>query len=109
VPGGRLLLETAHRDGVVRLLQPREVRAADGRTWREEPRFDPVTGILEARWTLEAPGRTRTFTSRLRPYSATELRDLLAGAGFREVALQGDLDGGPVSLDRWTAVAIAVR
>ncbi len=109
VPGGRLLLETAHRDGVVRLLRAREVRAADGRTWREEPRFDPVTGVLETSWTLEAPDRRRTFTTRLRPYSATELRDLLAAAGFREITLQGDLDGGPVSLDRWTAVAIAVR
>jgi SAM-dependent methyltransferase len=51
-PSGRFLLETAHRDGVVRLMHVREAEAPDGRRWREEPSFDPVTGVLEARWTL---------------------------------------------------------
>lgn len=109
VPGGRLLLETAHRDGVVRLLAPRERALPDGRRWREEPRFDLVTGVLEARWTLASPAGTRTYTSRLRPYSATELRDLLGAAGFRDVAFHGDLDGAPPSPDRWTIVATATR
>lgn len=108
-PGGRLLLETAHRDGVVRLLRVREATAPDGRRWREEPAFDLVSGILETRWTVAAAGTTRTFTSRLRPYSGTELDTMLRRAGFREVAFHGDLDGGPPSLDAYTVVAIAER
>jgi SAM-dependent methyltransferase len=108
-PGGRLLLETAHRDGVVRLLRPREATAPDGRRWREEPRFDPVSGVLEARWTLTTADGTRAFTSRMRPYSATELAGMLRRAGFRRTTFHGDLDGGPPSLDAYTVVAVAER
>ncbi len=108
-PGGRLLLETAHRDGVVRLLRARETVAPDGRRCCEEPRFDPVSGVLETRWRIRAGERTRTFVSRLRPYSATELGAMLRRAGFREVAFHGDLDGGPPSLDAFTVVAVAER
>ncbi|BDG05489.1 class I SAM-dependent methyltransferase [Anaeromyxobacter oryzae] len=104
--GGRLLLETAHRDGVVRLMHVRETEAPDGRRWREEPRFDPVTGVLEARWTLTSPAGTRSYLSRMRPYSATELDAMLRRAGFRGVTFHGDLDGGPPSLDTYTIVAI---
>jgi SAM-dependent methyltransferase len=109
-PGGRFLLETAHRDGVVRLVRAREARAADGRTWREEPRFDPVSGVLEARWSITSAAGTRSYTSRMRPYSATELRDMLARAGFRDVRFHRDLDGaGPPSLDSYTLVAVGSR
>jgi SAM-dependent methyltransferase len=108
-PGGRFLLETAHRDGVVRLMHVREARAADGRRWREEPRFDPVTGVMEARWTLTAAGAERRFTSRIRMYTATELDEMLRAAGFREVAFHGGLDGSPPSLDRYEIVAVATR
>ncbi len=108
-PGGQLLLETAHRDGVVRLLRAREATARDGRRWREEPAFDLVAGVLETRWTLRSTQGTRTFTTRLRPYSATELHQMLRRAGFREVAFHGDLDGAPPSFDAWTVVAVARR
>jgi SAM-dependent methyltransferase len=108
-PGGRFLLETAHRDGVVRLMHVREAQAADGRRWREEPRFDPVSGVMEARWTLTAGGIERSFTSRIRMYTATELDEMLRAAGFREVAFHGDLGGGPPSLDRYEVVAVATR
>jgi SAM-dependent methyltransferase len=109
--GGRFLLETAHRDGVVRGMHVREARAPGGRAFREEPRFDCVSGVLEARWTLTAPGRpARGYTSRMRPYSATELEAMLARAGFREVAFRRDLeDGGAPSPDSYTVVAIASR
>jgi len=108
-PGGRFLLETAHRDGVVRGLAVRERTLADGRRFREEPAFDPMSGVLEARWTVEGPAGSRGFTTRLRPYAATELAAMLAAAGFRDVRLHRDLDGGAPSIDRWTIVAVGTR
>lgn len=108
-PGGRFLLETAHRDGVAGTLAVRELQAPDGRRWRDEPRFDPATGILESRWTLTSAGGTRTFVSRTRPYAAAELDAMLRRAGFREVRLQRDLDGGAPSAESFTLVAVAVR
>lgn len=108
-PGGRFLLETAHRDGVVRLLGPRESEAPGGRRCREEPRFDPVEGVVEARWTITSPGGARTFTTRMRPYAATELDAMLRRAGFADVRFFGGLEGGLPSVDRFTLVAVATR
>jgi SAM-dependent methyltransferase len=108
-PGARFLLETAHRDGVVRNMHLREASASDGRRWREEPTFDPVTGILESRWSVTSPAGTRTFTCRTRPYAAGELEHMLRRAGFRDVRLQRDLDGGHPSVDGYTLVALATR
>jgi SAM-dependent methyltransferase len=107
-PGGRLLLEVAHRDGVVRTMHVRE-RTDGERRWREEPRFDPVTGLLESVWTVEDGRGLRTYRWRSRPYSATEHGALLRAAGFREVRFYGDLDGGPPSIDRYMIVAVAER
>lgn len=107
--GGRFLLETAHRDGVVRLMRIREAEAPDGRRWREEPAFDPVAGVLEARWSVTLGTETRSFTSRMRPYSATELDAMLRAAGFRQVAFYAGLAGGPPSLDHYEVVAVATK
>ncbi len=109
-PGGRFLLETAHRDGVVRLLPVQEARLADGRAFRSVPRFEPVSVVLELTWTVTSPhGSARSFVTRLRPYSATELAEMLAEAGFRDVAFHGDLDGSAPSLDAYTIVALGTR
>jgi SAM-dependent methyltransferase len=135
VRGGRFVLETAHRDGVVRKHGVREMERPDGRRFREDQRFDPVTGVLHARWTVRYPGpaprgdpvaasprgvpltppggapapRERTYETRMRPYTATELDAMLRAAGFREVRFQRDLWGGEPSLDAYEIVAVAVR
>jgi SAM-dependent methyltransferase len=108
-PGGRFLLEAAHRDGVVRTMHVREADAPDGRCWREEPSFDLVTGVVEARWTVTSPRGSRTFVSRSRPYSATEMGDTLREAGFHDVRFHGDLAGSAPSLDAYMIVALASR
>jgi SAM-dependent methyltransferase len=108
-PGGRFLLETAHRDGVVRLLRAREGEGPDGRRYREEPRFDPVAGVLEARWTVTSPAGARSFVTRMRAYSATELASMLHRAGFGELRFYSGFDGEPPSLDHYTITAVAAR
>lgn len=107
-PGGRFLLECAHRDGVVRTMHVRE-REGGGRRWREEPRFDLVSGLLETRWSVTRAGETRTFTSRSRPYSATELGAMLRAAGFDPVRFMSGFDGAPPSLDGYMIVALCER
>ena len=107
-PGGRFLLEAAHRDGVVRTMHVRE-RTGDDRHRLEEPRLDPVSGILETRWTVTKGDARKVFSSRSRPYSATELRDMLTAAGFEGIRFQADLHGSPASLDSYMIVALAER
>jgi SAM-dependent methyltransferase len=107
-PGGRFLLEAAHRDGVVRTMHARERQGAD-RHWREEPAFDLVTGVVETRWTVTREGATKTFASRWRPYTVTELGVMLRAAGFAAARFYSDMDGSPPSLDSYMVVALADR
>jgi SAM-dependent methyltransferase len=107
-PGGAFVLEAAHRDGVVRTMHVRE-RVDGDRRWLEVPRFDPVTGILESRWTVTEGDRERTFTWRSRPYAASELSEMLRGAGFHRIRFHSDFDGSPPSLDRYMIVAVGEK
>jgi SAM-dependent methyltransferase len=107
-PGGQFLLEAAHRDGVVRTMHARERQGAD-RHWREEPAFDLSTGVVETRWTVTRGGATKTFASRWRPYTVTELGEMLRAAGFAAARFYSDMDRSPPSVDSYMVVALAER
>ena len=109
-PGGRLVIETNHRDR----LPPRSPR----REWYplgndafllEESRVDRVAGTVELVHTyLRAGGQPQTRTILWRAYSVTELVGMLTDGGFREVACYGSLDAGPFAADtRLVLVATA--
>jgi SAM-dependent methyltransferase len=85
-PGGRVFVETMHRDRTVVLLSQTERHAnrlADGTLLLEEPRFDAVTGRIDSSWYWHGPGGSGSKRASLRVYSATELAGLLARAGLR--------------------------
>ena len=85
-PGGRVFIETAHRDRMVVYLSQsvhRAIRLADGTLFFEEPRFDAISGRVESTWYWEGPRGSGRKNSSLRVYSATELAGLLARAGLR--------------------------
>jgi SAM-dependent methyltransferase len=89
-PGGRLVIETNHRDR----LPPRSPR----REWYplgndafllEESRVDRVAGTVELTHTyLRASGQPQTRTILWRAYSVTELAGMLRDSGFGEVVLR---------------------
>ena len=109
-PGGRLVIETNHRDR----LPPRT-------PWREwyplgdqaflltESRVDRVAGSVDLTHTyLPVGGAPHSRTIRWRAYSATELVRMLAAVGFAEIACYGTLEGGPFAADtRLVLVATA--
>lgn len=85
-PGGRVFVETMHRDRLAVFLsqtQSRASRLADGTLLLEEPRFDAVTGRVESDWYWHGPSGSGSKRSSLRVYSATELVGLLQRAGLR--------------------------
>jgi SAM-dependent methyltransferase len=100
-PGGRFLLETMHRDSLLRRLQPQGIqRLDDGLLMLEERQMEPVTGRQLVRRTLIHPdGRRDEYHFALRLYSATELARIFRSAGFEVEVCYGGLDGSPLTLD----------
>ncbi len=108
-PGGRLVVETMHRDRLMHILQERTWDPLpDGATLVEERRFEYGEGVMENDHILIRPDGTRkAVTYRIRTYTATELGKLIEGAGLVDVQYFGDLEGNELS--RKTRLVIVAR
>jgi ubiquinone/menaquinone biosynthesis C-methylase UbiE len=108
-PGGRLLIETMHRDRLMRVFQARRWdRLPDGYLI-EEGSFDQVKGVYSNTiiWIPE-DGLRREFPYEIRTYTATELVEMLRAAGFEDVGCYGGYDGEELTFDtRLVLVAAA--
>jgi SAM-dependent methyltransferase len=100
-PGGRLVIETLHRDRLVRQFREQDWRLlGHGRLLLEQRTFDPAGGVAQTTQTLidrTGARESRSFTVRV--YTATELIAMLGRAGFQETRCHGDLDGSPFTPD----------
>ncbi|HZB35690.1 MAG TPA: class I SAM-dependent methyltransferase [Gaiellaceae bacterium] len=107
-PGRALLIETMHRDRLMAIFQPHTWEPLDGQNLVAEARsFDHVAGEVETEHILVAGGSRRSFTYRIRCYTATELTRMLEGMGFGEIECFGDYDGA--ELARETRLVIRAR
>jgi SAM-dependent methyltransferase len=108
-PGGRLVIDIAHRDFLVRNFREKAWRLlGGGRLLLEQYTFDPVAGVVQMTETLVPPdGARESRTLSLRTYSATELVAMLARAGFEEAKCFGDFEGGAFGAD--TRLVIVAR
>jgi ubiquinone/menaquinone biosynthesis C-methylase UbiE len=98
-PGGRLVIETMHRDLLVRMFTPTswELLGA-GRLLLEQRTFDPAGGVTQTTQTLiDKDGQRDSRTFEARVYTATELVHMLRAAGFEKTTTYGDLSGTPFS------------
>jgi ubiquinone/menaquinone biosynthesis C-methylase UbiE len=100
-PGGALVVETMHRDRLVRIFQPRLWEALpDGGAILEERRFDQVAGVVENHFTLiDAAGARDSVTYDIRTYAVTELVRLVRQAGFTGIECYGGPEGEELSLE----------
>ena len=96
-PGGRLVVETMHRDLLVRdFTETGWSLLGAGRLLLEQRTFDPAAGVTQTTQTLidkDGARDSRTFEARV--YTATELVHMLRAAGFVKTSCFGDLDGAP--------------
>jgi ubiquinone/menaquinone biosynthesis C-methylase UbiE len=108
-PGGRLVVETMHRDLMIRIFQERGWRLLGaGRLLLEQRAFDPLTGVVQETQTLiESDGARESQTFATRVYTATELMTMLRAAGFEKTTAYGDLDGAP--FDAGTRLVLVAR
>jgi SAM-dependent methyltransferase len=100
-PGGRLVVETMHRDALVRHWSDGDWRLlGEGRLLLEGRTFDPAAGVVQTTQTLiDGAGGRDSRTWSVRVYAATELLAMLTRAGFAEARCYGDLEGAPFAPD----------
>jgi SAM-dependent methyltransferase len=109
-PGGRLVIETNHRDRLPLRSPARQWYPLGNDAFLlEESRVDRLAGRVELTHTyLRAGDQPQTRTILWRAYSVTELAGMLTDGGFGEIACYGSLDGGPFAADtRLVLVATA--
>jgi SAM-dependent methyltransferase len=107
-PGARLLIETMHRDRLMKIFLSHTWEPLDGDGLvAEARRFDYVAGEIETDHIFVAGGTRRDFTWRIRVYTATELVRILRETGFGEIESFGDYEGG--ELTRETRLVIRAR
>lgn len=99
--GGRVLVETTHRDRIARNFAPRTWDALPDGGWvMEERSLDILAGELDSEDALLlGSGEHRSIRYRLRLYTATELARLLGDAGFAEIEAFGDVEGGKLTIE----------
>jgi SAM-dependent methyltransferase len=95
IPGGRLVIETLHREQLEARLVAHEERALPGgATLRLERRFDRRRGILhEAQRLRDNAGWGPARAYEMRVYGVGELSSMLRQAGFGQVECYGSLAG----------------
>ena len=85
-PGGRVLIDTMHRDAVAAMFsrgaKPAQ-RLADGTLIVEDPKFDAISGRVNTTWYWSGPDGQGSKSASLRLYTVTELVHLLQLSGLR--------------------------
>jgi ubiquinone/menaquinone biosynthesis C-methylase UbiE len=96
-PGCRLVIETMHRDLLVRQFRDHDWRAlGDGRLLVEQRTFDPGAGVAQTTQTLiDSAGERDSRTFSVRIYTATELLAMLDRAGFEDARCYGTFEATP--------------
>ena len=109
-PGGRLLLESMHRDDVIAHYAERDRwRLRDGTEVRVQRRFDPVAGTSREKLRWKRADRQGEKQHALRLRTATEIDALIRGAGFSSVTYYGDWSGSPFSHRDSSLIAVATK
>jgi ubiquinone/menaquinone biosynthesis C-methylase UbiE len=98
-PGGKLVLETMHRDRLVESWQDKDwMLMGEGRLLLAQRTWDPVTGVAQTTQTLiDGQGARDSRTFSVRTYSATELLRMLDAAGFADAKAYGSFTGDPLT------------
>jgi ubiquinone/menaquinone biosynthesis C-methylase UbiE len=108
-PGGRLVIETMHRDQLVRQFREQDWRLLGaGRLLLEQRTFDAASGLAQTTQTLiDNAGERDSRSFSVRVYTATELLAMLTRAGFEDARCHGDMTGAPFTTD--TRLVVVAR
>ncbi|RPJ28509.1 MAG: class I SAM-dependent methyltransferase [Chloroflexi bacterium] len=107
-PGGYLMLDIQNRDVVLKDLPPADVIEKNGDLLVNRFSFDVLTGRFHNRRIVIRDGIRKDKPFSIRLYNATEVSDLLHGAGLVEYKLLGE-DDQPLSAYSRRIVVIAKK
>lgn len=109
--GGRLLIDFWNREHEVRAFQPTVVdKRDDGILEIEDWSFDPMAGRLSWTNTVIFPdNRREAWAHSIRAFTVAEVKKMLETAGLTLLAVYGDLDGTPYTMDSESAIFVAGR
>jgi ubiquinone/menaquinone biosynthesis C-methylase UbiE len=98
-PGGRLVLETMHRDRLMKIWQDNDwMLMGEGRLLLSQRTWDPVSGVSQTTQTLvDGRGARESRTFSVRTYTATELLRMIETAGYSDAKAYGSFAGGPLT------------
>jgi SAM-dependent methyltransferase len=105
-PGGRLMLELNHRDGLLPMWRTSDVVHGPNGMMIDEREFDPITGRGNTVRTVVRDGAVRRFRFFTRLFSFTELRSWLLDVGFTKVVAYAR-DGTPLTRTATRMVVVA--
>lgn len=108
-PNGRFVIDVMGKEVLCRGFHPRtwQSNAAGTVFLLEERKVSNGWAFIENRWIVFDETGRREFRFPLRVYSGRELETLLFRAGFRDVALYGNLTGAPYDHVAERLVAVA--
>jgi SAM-dependent methyltransferase len=109
-PGGRLLMETANREWLIRRFQAHDWHEFPDFILLEEREFKAEESRLDAKWIkLYGDGTRKEYSHSLRLFTLAELFDLFAQPGLTVLGYYGSLKGEPWSLETNRLVLVAER
>lgn len=111
VPGGRFLLETVHRDGLLTRFRERDWdRTLEGSFVLRERRLDLATDVMhENARVIRRDGSEVEHRMMMRIRSVHGYLDLMNEAGLEPEVWYGGIDGSPLELNSWRMVMISRR
>jgi len=110
-PGGLFLLETLHREGLMRHFSPHMIEHyPEGLIVLEERNFDLLTSRSKVKLTMIYPdGRQKEYGNAVRVYTLTELAQMLTKAGVQVKAYYGAWDGSELTIDSFRLILLAQK
>ncbi len=110
-PGGLFLIETLHREGLIRHYAPQMISYyPQGLIELEERSFDLLTSRNEVKITMIYPdGQRKEYSHSLRVYTLTELVRMLAVAGLQVKAYYGAWDRSALTTDNFRLILLSQK
>lgn len=101
-PGGRVVVETNHRDMLCAFISrgsKASMRMPDGTLFIDDPDFDAISGVVSLNWYWSGPAGSGEKHAKWRCYTPTQIVGLLERAGLRFVGAYKGLSKTPYKAD----------